>query len=71
MTRRALGQEDLLFAHVTLYPVSDYEPNPSAVGFATVVVKVAIYSAIALGFWAYFRFRRPRTAAPSPSPSAP
>ncbi|HET9682203.1 MAG TPA: FGLLP motif-containing membrane protein [Candidatus Limnocylindrales bacterium] len=61
----------VLFAHVIVYPVSTYEPNPSAVGLTTVVATVVIYGAIAAGFWGYFRFRRPRTTTPSPSPSAP
>lgn len=50
----------LLFAHVILYPVSTYEPNPSAVGIWTVVTVVASYGAVALAFWAYFRFRPDR-----------
>lgn len=52
-----------LFAHVLLYPVSSFEPDPSAVGLATIVASVAIYGALALDFWWFFRRRDARKAA--------
>jgi hypothetical protein len=54
------GAGILLFAHVILYPVSDYQPNPSAVGLWTVAITVIAYSAVAVGFWWYFRQRDER-----------
>ena len=54
------GAGILLFAHVILYPVSDYQPNPSAVGIWTVAITVVAYSAVAVGFWWYFRERERR-----------
>lgn len=50
----------LLFAHVILYPVSSFEPNPSTIGIWTIAATVAIYSAIALGFWWFWRRRDDR-----------
>jgi len=56
----------LLFAHVILYPVSSFEPHPSATSLVTVGVTVVLYGAIAVGFWAFFarrdRRRRRRLA---------
>lgn len=52
-----------LFAHVILYPVSSYEPDPSAVGLTTILVSVAIYGTLALSFWWFFRRRDARKAA--------
>lgn len=50
----------LFFAHVILYPVSSFTPNPSPTGLYTILVTVAIYGAIALGFWWFFRQRTVR-----------
>jgi hypothetical protein len=54
------GLSLLLFAHVILYPVSSFEPNPSATGLWTIAVTVVIYSALALGFWGFFHRRETR-----------
>jgi hypothetical protein len=51
------GVAILFFAHVVLYPVSSFTPNPSPTGVWTILVTVLIYSAIALGFWWFFRQR--------------
>ena len=51
------GAAILFFAHVILYPVSSFTPNPSPTGLWTILVTVLIYSAIALGFWWFFRQR--------------
>ncbi len=47
----------LFFAHVVLYPVSSFTPNPSPTGVWTILLTVAIYGAIALAFWWFFRQR--------------
>ncbi|HVA86016.1 MAG TPA: FGLLP motif-containing membrane protein [Candidatus Saccharimonadales bacterium] len=57
------GVSILIFAHVILYPVSDYQPNPSAVGIWTVVITVGVYAAIAVLFWDHFRRREKRREA--------
>jgi len=54
------GLSLLLFAHVILYPVSSFEPNPSTTGLWTIAVTVVIYSALALGFWGFFHRRDTR-----------
>ena len=54
------GAAILFFAHVVLYPVSSFTPNPSPTGLWTILATVAIYSAIALGFWWFFRQRSVR-----------
>jgi uncharacterized repeat protein (TIGR01451 family) len=59
----------VLFAHVILYPVSDYEPNPSAVGIWTVVITVLVYGAVAVAFWWYFRERARRRERASEPPA--
>lgn len=46
-----------LFAHVLLYPVSSFAPDPSATGPVTVLLAVSVYAAVALGFWWFFRQR--------------
>jgi hypothetical protein len=51
------GLSLLLFAHVLLYPVSSFEPNPSPTGLWTAALAVSIYSALAIGFWWFFRRR--------------
>ena len=51
------GLSLLLFAHVLLYPVSSYEPNPSPTGLWTAALAVSVYSALAIGFWWFFRRR--------------
>jgi len=51
------GVAILFFAHVVLYPVSSFTPNPSPTGVWTILVTVLIYGAIALGFWWFFRQR--------------
>ncbi len=69
----------LFFAHVVLYPVSSFTPNPSPTGLWTILVTVAVYGAIALGFWWFFRQRsirheRYRAKAErlfAPAPAAP
>ena len=53
------GLSLLLFAHVLLYPVSSFEPNPSPTGLWTAALAVSIYSALAIGFWWFFRRREP------------
>jgi hypothetical protein len=53
-----------LFIGVVLYPVSSYEPNPSATGLVTMAVTVAIYGLIAIVFWDFFRRRARRAARP-------
>lgn len=58
----------LLFAHVILYPVSDYEPDPGVVGIVTVFVTVLIYGAVAVGFWWYFRERERKKEAAEKAP---
>jgi hypothetical protein len=51
------GAAILLFAHVVLYPVSSFTPNPSPTGLWTILFTVVVYGAIALGFWWFFRQR--------------
>ena len=51
------GLSLLLFAHVILYPVSSFRPQPSESGLWSLVVVVAAYAAVALGFWWFFRRR--------------
>ena len=38
-----------LFAHVIVYPVTDYRPDPRPASLVTVVLTVSVYGAIALG----------------------
>ena len=54
-----------LFIGVVLYPVSSYEPHPSETGLLTMVVTVATYGLIAVGFWDFFRRRRRRGVQPA------
>ena len=54
-----------LFIGVILYPVSSYEPNPSATGLVTLAISVALYGLIALVFWDFFRRRAGRAGSPS------
>ncbi|MFI5199754.1 MAG: FGLLP motif-containing membrane protein, partial [Candidatus Limnocylindrales bacterium] len=56
----------VLFIGVVLYPVSSYEPSPSAGGLLTMAVTVAIYGLIAIVFWDFFRRRAGRAAAAQP-----
>ena len=51
------GASILFFAHVVLYPVSSFTPNPSPTGVYTILLTVVAYGAIALGFWWFFRRR--------------
>lgn len=51
------GLSLLLFAHVLLYPVSSFEPNPSPTGLWTAAVAVVVYSSLAISFWWFFRRR--------------
>jgi hypothetical protein len=51
------GAAILFFAHVVLYPVSSFTPNPSPTGLWTILFTVVVYGAIALGFWWFFRQR--------------
>ncbi|MGH2465727.1 MAG: FGLLP motif-containing membrane protein, partial [Candidatus Limnocylindrales bacterium] len=51
------GAAILFFAHVVLYPVSSFTPNPSPTGLWTILITVVVYGAIALGFWWFFRQR--------------
>jgi len=51
------GVAILFFAHVVLYPVSSFTPNPSPTGVYTILLTVVIYGAIAVGFWWFFRRR--------------
>jgi hypothetical protein len=63
----------LLFAHVILYPVSSFEPNPSATGLWTIAVTVVVYSTLAIGFWGFFHrreTRRKRRSKPAEAPAA-
>ena len=46
-----------LFAHVLVYPVTVAQPNPDPSSLATTLVSVAIYGAVAVGFWLFFRWR--------------
>jgi DNA-binding beta-propeller fold protein YncE len=46
-----------LFVHVLVYPVTIAQPNPSPASLTTTLGSVAIYGAIAVGFWGYFRWR--------------
>ena len=46
-----------LFVHVLVYPVTIAQPNPSPSSLTTTLGSVAIYGAIAVGFWGYFRWR--------------
>jgi DNA-binding beta-propeller fold protein YncE len=57
------GVSITIFAHVILYPVSDIQPNPSAVGIETVAITVALYAAVAVLFWDFFRRREKRREA--------
>jgi hypothetical protein len=61
----------LLFAHVILYPVSSFGPHPSPTGLWTVALTVAVYSAVAVGFWWFFRRRERYRARPGHRKSAP
>jgi hypothetical protein len=53
-----------LFAHVIVYPVTDYRPDPRPASLITVVITVAVYGAIALGTWAFFRWYAARRQRP-------
>jgi hypothetical protein len=52
----------VLFAHVIVHPVTDYRPDPRPASLITVVITVSVYGAIALGTWAFFRWRADRAA---------
>ena len=62
----------VLFAHVILYPVSSFEPHPSATSLITIALTVVIYGCIAIGFWGFFarRDRRRRRRAGAATPAA-
>ncbi len=66
-----------LFIHVLVYPVTVTQPNPSASSLTTTLISVAIYGALAIGFWLFFRWRNGRRAAteaaepPDPEPAEP
>ncbi len=49
-----------LFAHVLMYPVTLAQPSPDPATLATTLVSAGIYGAIAVGFWAAFRYRAAR-----------
>jgi hypothetical protein len=49
-----------LFIHVLVYPVTVAQPNPSGSSLTTTLTSVAIYGAIAIGFWLFFRWRNAR-----------
>jgi hypothetical protein len=62
-----------LFVHVLVYPVTVAQPNPSPSSLTTTLGSVAIYGAIAVAFWGYFRWRAARHPAgdgdgPGPGP---
>jgi hypothetical protein len=46
-----------LFAHVLVYPVTVAQPNPDPASLTTTLATVAAYGGIAIGFWAFFRWR--------------
>jgi hypothetical protein len=46
-----------LFAHVLVYPVTVAQPNPDPASLTTTLGSVALYGALATGFWGYFRWR--------------
>jgi hypothetical protein len=50
----------LLFAHVVVYPVSSYTPQPSEAALWSLVLVVVAYAAVALGFWWFFHRRSVR-----------
>lgn len=49
-----------LFAHVLVYPVTTAQPNPDPAQLQVTLVSVAIYGALAVGLWAWFRWRPAR-----------
>ena len=49
-----------LFAHVLMYPVTLAQPSPDPATLATTLVSAGLYGAIAVGFWAAFRYRAAR-----------
>ncbi|MFO1540228.1 MAG: FGLLP motif-containing membrane protein [Chloroflexota bacterium] len=51
-----------LFAHVLVYPVTTAQPNPDPAQLQVTLVSVAIYGALAVGLWAWFRWRPARAA---------
>jgi hypothetical protein len=52
----------VLFAHVLVYPVTVVQPNPDPASLTTTLISVAIYGALAVGFWAAFRWHDARIA---------
>jgi DNA-binding beta-propeller fold protein YncE len=60
-----------LFAHVLVYPVTVAQPNPDPSSLTTTLTSVALYGAIAVGFWAYFRWRAGHSGGGSEHADAP
>ena len=56
-----------LFAHVLVYPVTLAQPSPDPATLTATLVSVGIYGAIAVVFWAAFRWRERRPAMAGPS----
>ena len=57
-----------LFTHVLVYPVTVAQPNPEPANLTTTLASVAIYGAVAIGFWLFFRWRGSRMeAGPEPA----
>ena len=59
-----------LFIHVLVYPVTVAQPNPSPSSLTTTLGSVAIYGAMAVGFWLYFRWRNAHRTDPEGSETA-
>ena len=64
----AVGRRLALFAHVLMYPVTLAQPSPDPATLATTLVSAGIYGAIAVGFWAAFRYRAARNDASTGNP---
>jgi hypothetical protein len=53
------------FAHVLVNPASGYLADSTRTPLLTIVALFVGFGVVSLAFWAYFRFRRPREAAPA------
>jgi hypothetical protein len=51
------------FVHILLHPGVTYSQTTSKHAFLIALVLFAIFAALSVGFWAFFRFRSPRPAA--------